>query len=189
MLYYATIGYYQSGILFKSPWVLNRIRQNEHVYTIPPFAIENDNIENFVDELRQFHSEFADCFARSEPRGNFFDYMVGQFSYLERKSIEPIAVKVKGPGSVRSMQKAISDAVWHEDKILYKYQGMVCQSMGDPNGVLTFDESGFSKKGDHSAGVARQYNGEKGKADNCQVGVFIGCFPHWALNYPRIYLI
>ena len=35
------------------------------------------------------------------------------------------------------------------------------------------DESGFAKKGDHSAGVARQYNGRLGKEDNCQVGVFL----------------
>ena len=51
---------------------------------------------------------------------------------------------------------------------------MVSKEMGDPNGVLTFDESGFAKKGDHSAAVGRQYNGEIGKVDNCQVGVFMG---------------
>ncbi len=36
--------------------------------------------------------------------------------------------------------------------------------------VGVVDESGFAKKGDHSAGVARQYNGRLGKEDNCQVG-------------------
>ena len=39
---------------------------------------------------------FHDCFARSEPRAHFFDYMVGQFSQLERKSIEPMALQVEG---------------------------------------------------------------------------------------------
>jgi SRSO17 transposase len=38
--------------------------------------------------------------------------------------------------------------------------------------VLIFDESGFQKKGNDSAGVGRQYCGNKGKVDNCQVGVF-----------------
>ena len=38
--------------------------------------------------------------------------------------------------------------------------------------VLIFDESGFAKKGEASAGVARQWNGRLGKVDNCQVGVF-----------------
>ena len=154
--------------------MLPECRQEEYLFDIPPCTIENNNVESFVDELQKFHNEFKDCFVRSEPRGNFYDYMVGQLSHLERKSIEPIAVNVKGVNSVRSMQRAISDAVWKEDKILHKHQALVCKEMGDPNGVMTFDESGFAKKGDHSAAVGRQYNGEIGKVDNCQVGVFMG---------------
>ena len=100
--------------------------------------------------------------------------MVGQLSHLERKSIEPIAVNVNGIASVRSMQRAVSDAVWDEEKIICKHQEMVSKEMGDQNGVLTFDESGFTKKGEFSAGVSRQYNGEIGKVDNCQTGVFSG---------------
>ena len=44
--------------------------------------------------------------------------------------------------------------------------------LGGPASVLLIDESGFSKKGVASAGVARQWNGRLGKVDNCQVGVF-----------------
>jgi SRSO17 transposase len=39
--------------------------------------------------------------------------------------------------------------------------------------VGVIDESAFTKKGAHSAGVARQHNGRLGKEDNCQVGVFL----------------
>ena len=39
--------------------------------------------------------------------------------------------------------------------------------------VLAIDETGVIKKGDKSAGVARQYCGASGKLDNCQVGVFL----------------
>jgi SRSO17 transposase len=49
---------------------------------------------------------------------------------------------------------------------------MVAKEMGDPNGVLIFDESGFVKKGNDSAGVSRQYCGTVGKVENSQVGVF-----------------
>ena len=38
--------------------------------------------------------------------------------------------------------------------------------------ALVIDESAFAKKGDMSAGVARQWNGRLGKTDNSQVGVF-----------------
>ena len=44
--------------------------------------------------------------------------------------------------------------------------------LGGPEAVLLIDESAFAKKGDASAGVARQWNGRLGKVDNCQVGVF-----------------
>lgn len=44
--------------------------------------------------------------------------------------------------------------------------------LGGRDAVLIFDESGFAKKGEASAGVARQWNGRLGKVDNCQVGVF-----------------
>ncbi len=44
--------------------------------------------------------------------------------------------------------------------------------LGSPPSVLLIDDSGFAKKGERSAGVARQWNGRLGQVDNCQVGVF-----------------
>jgi SRSO17 transposase len=70
------------------------------------------------------------------------------------------------------MQRSISKASWDEEKMLARYHVMVADEIGEENGVLIFDESGFPKKGDDSAGVARQYCGRLGKVENCQVGVF-----------------
>jgi SRSO17 transposase len=151
--------------------MLPEIRSEGNIFTVPQFRIEKDNIEGFIEELRGFHQQFRDCFYRSEPRENFFFYMAGQLSELERKSIEPIAIKIEG-AKVRPMQRTISEVVWDEDKMLRKYHGMIAHDMGDPNGVVIFDESGFVKKGNHSIGVARQYCGSIGKVENCQVGVF-----------------
>ena len=97
--------------------------------------------------------------------------MVGQFGELERKSIEPIALNVEN-GQLRAMQRAMSDAIWDESKMLAKYRSMVAEDMGHPSGVLIFDESGVLKKGDYSAGAAKQYCGTVGKVENSQVGVF-----------------
>lgn len=153
--------------------MLPECRTKGDLFSIPKFTLDRDDVEDFIEELRGFHEEFRDCFSRSEPRENFFRYMVGQLSELERKSIEPIALKVED-GKVRSMQRSVSDAIWEEGKILHKYRDMVNEDMGDPNGVLIFDEAGFPKKGNDSVGVARQYCGTVGKVDNCQVGVFLG---------------
>jgi len=138
---------------------------------LPYFRQQKKEAENFIDELKGFHAQFYDCFSGSEPRENLFRYTSGQFSNLERKSIEPIALNIQG-GEVRSMQRFVSDVVWDESKLLYKYHRIVNEDMGDSNGVLIFDESGFVKKGNDSAGVAKQYCGNLGKVENCQVGVF-----------------
>jgi SRSO17 transposase len=97
--------------------------------------------------------------------------MVGQFSPLERKSIEPMALQVEG-GKVRAMQRLVSDALWDEAAMRETYHRLVQDEMGEPDGVLIIDETGFAKKGQDSVGVARQYCGSLGKVENCQVGVF-----------------
>jgi hypothetical protein len=64
--------------------------------TLPPFALARSDVEGFLHELRGFHEAFRDCFTRREPREHFFRSMVGQFSPLERKSIELMALVVEG---------------------------------------------------------------------------------------------
>lgn len=169
--------------------MLSESRNEGDSFPIPKFTVEKRDVKEFVHELKGFHEEFGDCFSRSEPRDNFFRYMVGQFSELERKSIEPIALNVEG-GKVRSMQRLISDTVWDEEKLLFKYRNMVKEDMGDPNGIVIFDESGFAKKGDDSVGIAKQYCGTLGKVENCQVGVFVAYASRhgYALLDKRLYM-
>jgi SRSO17 transposase len=142
-------------------------------FAIPTFDVVPSDVEGFMDELWEFQSAFHDCFSRSEPRAQFFDYLVGQLSPLERKSIEPMALHVAG-GTVRGLQRFISDVRWDEEQMLWNYHQLVAEAMGEPDGILMFDETGFVKKGKDSVGVARQYCGSLGKVENCQVGVFAG---------------
>jgi SRSO17 transposase len=146
-------------------------RCDEYLYPVPKFDLGKGDIRDFMDELRGFHEQFADCFQRSESREHFLKYMAGQFSPLERKSIEPIALAVED-GNVRALQRFVSDAPWDEDNMIAKYRSFVNDDLGSPDGALIFDESGFAKKGQDSIGVAKQYCGTIGKVDNCQVGVF-----------------
>jgi len=151
--------------------MLPACRTADETFAIPQFALTRSDIDPFMEELRGFHTAFRDCFARQEPRDQFFHYMVGQFSPLARKSIEPMAMQVEG-GNVRAMQRLVSDALWDEDAMLATYHGLVQDEMGERDGVLIVDETGFAKKGQDSVGVARQYCGSLGKVENCQVGVF-----------------
>ena len=151
--------------------MLPSVRCDEHLYSVPKFDLAKRDVKDFMSELKGFHEQFADCFQRSESREHFLKYMIGQFSPLERKSIEPIALAVK-EGNVRTLQRFVSDAPWDEDNMIIKYRSLVNDDLGSPEGALIFDESGFPKKGEDSIGVARQYCGSIGKVDNCQVGVF-----------------
>jgi len=51
----------------------------------------------------------------------------------------------------------------------------VIKQLGNEDGVLIADDTGFLKKGIRSAGVQRQYSGTAGRTENCQVGVFLAC--------------
>ena len=146
-------------------------RTNDEGLPIPTCDIVPSDVAGFMDALWEFQSAFHDCFPRSEPRAHFFDYMVGQFSKLERKSIEPMALQVEG-GTIRGLQRFISDGVWDEEQMLWNYHQLVADTMGEPDGVLMCDATGFVKKGQDSVGVARQYCGTLGKVEHCQVGVF-----------------
>ncbi len=151
--------------------MLPETRQPDCPYSVPKFNLNQNDINDFLNELRGFHEQFADCFHRSESRDHFFRYMAGQFSQLDRKSIEPIACAAEG-GHVRAMQRFVSDAPWDDEKIMAKYRNIVNEDLGHPDGAIVFDESGFIKKGGDSIGVSRQYCGAAGKVENCQVGVF-----------------
>ena len=164
-------------------------RCDEHLYPVPKFDLGKGDVEDFMNELRGFHEQFADCFHRSESRDHFFNYMAGQFSALERKSIEPIALAIED-GNVRAMQRFVSVAEWDDHKIISNYRSQVCNDLGSPDAAIIFDETGFLKKGQDSIGVARQYCGTVGKVDNCQVGVFAAYVSEsgYALIDKRLYI-
>ena len=87
--------------------------------------------------------------------------------------MENVAEAVDG-GVVRSLQQFISASPWGAAGVLAESRRQVTAEWGDPDAVLTVDETGFPKKGTKSAGVKRQHSGTLGRTDNCQVGVFLG---------------
>ena len=71
------------------------------------------------------------------------------------------------------LQHFLSESPWDEQAVMEQVaKGADTILGGKADSSLIVDESAFTKKGTHSVGVARQYNGRMGKVDNCQVGVF-----------------
>jgi SRSO17 transposase len=96
----------------------------------------------------------------------------------DRKGVEPIAPLV-GHGDVSGPQKFIDIAPRQHDDVQAELQAVFAErlapsALGTRTGVVgVLDESCFTKKGVHSAGVAVRHNGRLDKQDNCQVGVFL----------------
>lgn len=124
--------------------------------------------------LDEYLAYFQECYQRSEQRQHGEAFVKGLLSDLDRKSIEPIALRYQGEEAVRPMQFFFQRSPWDDRKMLHLYQQRLASLVNDPNGMITVDESDFPKKGRHSVGVSRQHCGVLGKTDNCQAGVFIG---------------
>jgi SRSO17 transposase len=137
-----------------------------------------DDVRAAAEELVQFHERFAALFGKEQAQLHAYDYLKGLMICPERKSIEPIALHV-GHGDVSGRQKFLGAGPWSSDDVMTVVQAVFADELAPSaanspvGGVGVIDESAFTKKGTHSAGVARQHHGRLGKEDNCQVGVFL----------------
>ncbi len=103
-------------------------------------------------------------------------YCTGLLLPGERKSIEPIAARVD-PGRVQaahqSLHHFVAKADWSDEALLAVVRAEVLPEI-ERHGLIRswiVDDTSFPKKGRHSVGVARQYCGQRGKQDSCQVAV------------------
>jgi SRSO17 transposase len=103
-------------------------------------------------------------------------YCLGLMLPGERKSVEPMAARVE-PGRVQaahqSMHHFVAKADWSDEAMLAAVRGLVQPTIERQGQIRAWiiDDTGLPKKGRHSVGVARQYCGQLGKQDNCQVAV------------------
>jgi len=123
-------------------------------------------------ELDRVHERIAGRFGRAEPRARVREHVSGLVAGLERKNGWTLA-EWAGEVSPDGMQRLLRRADWDVDGVRDDIQGYVGEQLGDPDGVLIADDTGFIKKGTRSAGVQRQYSGTAGRTENCQVGVFL----------------
>ena len=112
----------------------------------------------------------------ADRNGPLRDYCVGLMLPCERKSVERLAARTAPARTSAQHQKLlhfVGVAAWSDEKVLAKAREMVLPAIErhGPIEAWIIDDTGFPKKGAHSVGVARQYCGQQGKQDNCQVAV------------------
>lgn len=123
-------------------------------------------------------------------------YLQGLMLPGERKSVEPMAARVHPqdvPSAHQRMHHLVADSQWSDAALLSGVATQVVPALtrGEPC-YWIIDDTGMRKYGQHSVGVARQYCGQLGKTENCQVAVSLslatvqGSLPlAWRLYLPR----
>src|SRR6201987_3068934 len=123
------------------------------------------------------------------------DYCVGLLMPGERKSVEPMAA-VTAPHRTAAQHQSllhfVGEGRWSDERVLAKVREMVLPAIErhGPIEAWIIDDPSFPKKATHSVGVARQYCGQLGKQDNCQVAVSLS-IPNEHASLPvtyRLYL-
>jgi len=141
------------------------------------------------------YGEFGEKFGELFRSGNHSVVKTAQ-QYLrglmqaEKRNMERMAEAV--PDSDENvLQNFLTHSSWGYRPVMDRVASDADALLGSEIGTgFYIDESGFQKKGEHSVGVARQWNGRLGKQDNCQVGVFgaLGRGDRVSLIDARLYL-
>jgi len=134
--------------------------------------VEIEQVETWAAELDALMQRIGCRFVRAEARQRARAYLQGLLSPAQRKNGWQLA-EIMGDSTPYGVQQFLYRAVWNPDDLRDELRAYVVAALGDPEAVLIVDETGFLKKGRHSAGVKRQYSGTAGRIENSQVGVFL----------------
>jgi SRSO17 transposase len=141
-------------------------------------TMKNTPIPNIEARFRAYAEKLSTALGHADRVEPFHAYCTGLLLPVERKSVEPMAAQL-APGHVsakhQSLHHFVAKAAWSDDAVLAAVRSYALPNMQSEGPILAWivDDTGFPKKGKHSVGVARQYCGQLGKQDNCQVAVSV----------------
>jgi len=127
---------------------------------------------SWLGELEDLFAYIGYRFGRREMREHALDYLIGLLNTIERKNGWQLA-EAAAHSMPYSVQDLLDRARWDCDAVRDDLVDYLAQELGDQDGILVVDETGFLKKGQSSAGVQRQYSGTARRVENCQIGVFL----------------
>jgi SRSO17 transposase len=128
--------------------------------------------DRVMPRLERFMGPFVDQLCRREQVEHAETLMRGLLSDLEHKNVESIAYRFGQERMPLQWFMGVSD--WDDRPLRNVLIQQVAEELGEEDGVIVFDPSGFPKSGRDSVGVARQWCGRLGKVDNCQVAIYMG---------------
>lgn len=125
--------------------------------------------------IEEVHRRIGVRFYRLEPRWRSLAYLKELISPVERKNgwSATGGAEQAGDATPDGVQRLLYNYVWHAGLVRDDLRDYVIEHLGDADGVLVVDETGFLKKGTKWVGVQRQYSGTAGRIENCQIGVFL----------------
>jgi len=132
-----------------------------------------EEITRWEQRLTALFERMAPHFLAARGRQRLAKYVRGLLGGVERKNGWQLAEEA-GEATPYAMQQFLYRGTWDVDGVMRELRRYVVEHLGDGDGVLVGDETGFLKKGTHSVGVQRQYSGTAGRVENCQIGVFLG---------------
>jgi len=126
-------------------------------------------------EFERYMDHLCGLLGHADRRAAFLDYSRGLMLPIERKSVEPLAAHTD-PWHVsskhQSLHHLVAKADWSDEAVLGGVREWATPALKlEEECYWIVDDTGFPKKGKHSVGVGRQYCGQLGKQDNCQVAV------------------
>jgi SRSO17 transposase len=125
-------------------------------------------LEQSAEQFGAFIEPLVSRVGRSERREGASLYVQGLLLPGERKSIEPMAERLKVDS--QKLQQFMADSPWDDQEVWKAIQERVAPLL-EPLAAWIIDETGWLKQGDKSVGVGPQYCGAVGKQANCQVSV------------------
>ena len=129
-------------------------------------------LKHALEELAQIQERIGAHFRRAEARTRTGRFLRALLAPVERKNGWQLAEEL-GECSPHGVQRLLAEADWDEEAVRDELRRYVVEHLGDADGVLVVDETGFLKKGKKSAAVANQYSGAAHGLANSQVGVFL----------------
>jgi SRSO17 transposase len=138
----------------------------------PTLAVDLVQLEGWQAEFDRLHERLRPYAVQGRTHERMKRHLEGALGKAERRNGWHLA-EAAGDESPYAMQHLLGRASWDAAGVREETRRYVREELGSSIRVRIVDESGFLKKGEKSAGVARQYSGTAGRVENCQIGVFL----------------